>query len=298
MNGKSILVTGASGFTGQYFLSAANNAGYRCIAITRQKGFLVPGAHDTLVADIQKADALGLAIKNASPDYIVHLAAISFAAHGNTSEIYQVNQIGTINLLDAIRRYAPNLDKVIVSSSAHIYGNATDLPITEASPRMPVSHYGTSKYAMELVSQMYSDLPIIITRPFNYTGKGQNPSFLIPKMVAAFIAKQKQIELGNLGVSRDFSDVRDVATAYLRLLETNVSASIYNICSGTSSSLLSIVNVLNSLAGYEIDVAFNPKFARSDEIITLCGSPSLLESAIGDYRKYKLADSLAWMLGV
>ena len=153
-----------------------------------------------------------------------------------------------------------------------------------------------SKVTMELATLLYTDLPIVLSRPFNYTGCGQSSNFLIPKIVDAFKAGKREIELGNVDVSRDFSDVRDVVAAYLRLLETDIMAPAYNICSGTATSLLSVIDTLNDLAGYDIQVSTNPDFIRRDEIKTHYGSPALLEATIGSYRQYALTDTLAWML--
>ncbi|MEP4149542.1 MAG: NAD-dependent epimerase/dehydratase family protein [Halioglobus sp.] len=296
MTAATLLITGAAGFTGRHLIAAANARGYRCIAVAQHESSEVPGAHSSLVADLLDPAALERTIKQAAPDYIVHLAAISFVAHGNTSEIYQVNQLGTINLLDAVQKCAPEIKKILIASSANIYGNATELPITEATPPAPVNHYGMSKVTMELATKLYADLPIVMSRPFNYTGCGQSPNFLIPKIVNAFKAGKKNIELGNLNVSRDFSDVRDVVAAYLGLLETQSTAPAYNICSGTPTSLLTVIQMLNDLAGYEMQVSVNPDFVRSDEIKTLYGSPALLELTIGNYRQFSLPDTLAWML--
>ena len=296
MADATLLITGGAGFTGRHLIAAANQKGYRCIAMVQNEGPEAPTAFDTVVADLLDPASLEHAILEVKPDYIVHLAAISFVAHGNTAEIYEVNQLGTINLLDAIRKNAPEIKKVLVASSANIYGNTGALPITESVPPAPVNHYGMSKVAMELATRLYADLPIILSRPFNYTGCGQSPNFLIPKIVNAFKDRKRAIELGNLDVSRDFSDVRDVVAAYLRLLGTDISAQAYNICSGTATSLLSVIDSLNELAGYDIQVSINSNFIRSDEIKTLYGSPALLEAAIGNYRKYALSDTLAWML--
>ncbi|MEP4485947.1 MAG: GDP-mannose 4,6-dehydratase [Halioglobus sp.] len=296
MTGKTILITGASGFTGQHFIALAKDAGYHCVALCHHPDEAVPAADECIVGNLLDPSSLQVAITHAQPDYVLHLAAISFVAHGNASEIYQVNQLGTVNLLDAIREGAGSVEKILLASSANIYGNTKDLPITESTLPNPANHYGMSKYTMELATQLYADLPVAITRPFNYTGCGQTPNFLIPKIVSAFRAKQTTIELGNLDVARDFSDVRDVVTAYLRLLTTDTTAPAYNICSGTPSTLLSVIDTLNAIAGYEIKVTVNPDFVRSDEIKTLYGSPALLESAIGDYRSYTLDDTLRWMM--
>ena len=296
MSDTTLLITGAAGFTGRHLITAANQKGYRCIAMAQHEGPKVPGAYDTLVANLLDPASLEHAIVAAKPDYIVHLAAISFVAHGSTTEIYQVNQLGTINLLEAIRKSVPEITKVMIASSANIYGNTTTLPITESVPPAPVNHYGMSKVTMEMATQLYPDLPVVLTRPFNYTGCGQSPNFLIPKIVTAFKAGKKEIELGNLDVARDFSDVRDVVTAYLRLLITDTTALTYNICSGTAISLLAVIETLNELAGYEMQLCVNQDFVRNDEIKTLYGSPALLEAAVGNYRKYTLTDTLAWML--
>jgi nucleoside-diphosphate-sugar epimerase len=296
MADATLLITGGAGFTGRHLIEAANQKGYRCTAMVQHEVPETPAAFDTVVADLLDPASLDQAILEVKPDYIVHLAAISFVAHGSATEIYQVNQLGTLNLLDAIKKNAPKSKKVLIASSANIYGNTTALPITESVPPAPVNHYGMSKVAMELATRLYADLPIVLSRPFNYTGCGQSPNFLIPKIVNAFRDGKRAIELGNLDVSRDFSDVRDVVAAYLRLLETDVAAPAYNICSGTDTSLLSVIETLNELAGYDIQVSINPDFIRRDEIKTLYGSPALLEAAIGNYRKYALTDTLAWML--
>jgi nucleoside-diphosphate-sugar epimerase len=295
MSGTTLLITGAAGFTGRHLIAAANQKGYRCIAMAQHQGPKIPDAYDTLIADLLDPASLEQAIVSVKPDYVAHLAAISFVAHGSAAEIYQVNQLGTINLLDAIRKSAPEIAKVIIASSANIYGNTTNLPITESVPPAPVNHYGMSKVTMEMAAQLYSDLPIVLTRPFNYTGCGQNPNFIIPKIVNAFKAGKREIELGNLNVSRDFSDVRDVVAAYMRLLETDTTALAFNICSGKATSLLSVIETLNDLAGYEIKVCVNQDFVRSDEIKMLYGSAELLESEIGCYREHTFDSTLKWM---
>ena len=296
MTGKTILVTGASGFTGRHFVAAAKQAGYRCVALSQHVNERVPQADLCLAANLLDRKALNSAVAEAAPDNIVHLAAVSFVAHDDTAEIYQTNLIGTLNLLNAANNYAPEVKKILIASSANIYGNTTRLPITEASPPQPVNHYGVSKFAMERAVALFDTLPVVMVRPFNYTGVGQHISFLVPKIVNAFKNKEPKIELGNLDVARDFSDVRDVVSAYLKLLASPETQPIYNICTGHPTSLQEIIATLNTLAGYDIEITTNPDFVRTDEIKTLYGSPKLLESTVGSYRNYALQDTLAWML--
>jgi GDP-6-deoxy-D-talose 4-dehydrogenase len=295
MNGKSILITGASGFTGRHLISAARSEGYHCVALCRTLADIVPDADECVTADILDASAIEGVICNVQPHFVVHLAAISFVAHKSVSNIYQVNLVGALNLLDAISARAKRVEKVLIASSANVYGNAQTLPIIEDCTPQPVNHYGLSKFAMERASALYRDMPLTIVRPFNYTGLGQDDCFLIPKIVNAYKRKDATISLGNLNVSRDFSDVRDVVRAYLKLLGLETHRNIYNICSGTSHSLLSIIDRLNEMSEYEIVVESEPSLKRNEEIEELYGSCQLLEASIGQYRKYDLLDTLRWM---
>ena len=225
----------------------------------------------------------------------MHLAGVAFVAHGDIAELYRTNLVGTVELLQASTGLN-RLKKILVASSANIYGDGAELPITEVAPVRAANHYGVSKAAMEQAAALFSALPVITLRPFNYSGRGQSERFLLPKLAAAYRARRQRIELGNLDVARDFSDVRDVVEAYLRLLETETAASVYNVCSGRATALGEVVDLLDELAGYKMEVAVNPAFVRADEIKVLCGSPARLDAAIGTYRRYTLRDTLAWML--
>ena len=125
----------------------------------------------------------------------------------------------TCSLLLALQR--SNRRIVIVASSAQVYAvpNATELPITEDCPLAPKTHYAVSKHATEEIAAIYSrQFPIVITRPFNYTGPGQATSFLVPKIVQHYAERRSEIHLGNLDLFRDFSDVGRVVEAYSRLV--------------------------------------------------------------------------------
>jgi GDP-6-deoxy-D-talose 4-dehydrogenase len=185
---------------------------------------------------------------------------------------------------------------VIIASSANVYG-APDVEVLEESQcPAPVNHYACSKLAMEhMVRTWFSRLPIVITRPFNYTGPGQADHFLIPKIVSHFQQRAPFIELGNLRVSRDYSDIDDVIAAYVALLECDARSEIVNICSGRAIALLDVVAIMNKIAGYEIEVRVNPEFVRENEVPKLIGSPAKLRSLVDLPAPRPFADTLRRM---
>ena len=139
------------------------------------------------------------------------------------------------NLLDALAVKTNNLQKVLLASTAQVYGNTTPGLHDEAALLKPFNDYGVSKLAMEYMSWLWRDkLPIVIVRPFNYTGVGQGSNFLLPKIIKHVKEKAHHIELGNLHVRRDYSDVRNVASAYMKLVECPDAKGAINICSGNN----------------------------------------------------------------
>lgn len=282
-----VLVTGCSGFTGHYVAERLASAGFEVFD---------PEAEGRTF-DLATPATLPSVIAEARPDFVIHLAALSFVAHEDSSGFYRVNTVGTTHLLDALIASERPLRRVIVASSANIYGNATDDPITEATPPAPVNHYAASKLAMEHMAAAYSDrLPLTITRPFNYTGAGQARHFLIPKLVSHFAERRSVIELGNLDVVRDFSDVRAVAEAYARLLTAEAPPRVVNLCSGVGRSLRSVLDDLTELSGHRIEVWVNPSFVRANEVHRLVGSPERLRAAVGELAFQDFRETLAWML--
>lgn len=287
-----VLLTGANGFTGKYVRAELEAAGYTVV------GALVGasrGPHEVTL-DITSPDNCRRVMEKVRPDYLIHLAAISFVQHADADAFYRVNVIGTINLLQAMADARLSPRRVLIASSANVYGNATAGVISESAPPQPVNHYAVSKLAMEFMVKTWNDrLPIVITRPFNYTGVGQEPHFLVPKIVSHFVQRAPVIELGNLDVERDFSDVRMVARAYRGLLEQDCAGETVNICSGRPYSLRAILATMQEIAGYDIDVRVNPAFVRQSEVKTLVGSPDKLRSLVEDLQAIPLEDTLRWM---
>lgn len=288
-----VLLTGADGFTGRYVRAELEQAGYTVIATGSH---MAPGPHQQTL-DITSLEDCRRVIESAQPDFLIHLAAISFVQHADAAAFYRVNVIGTTNLLQATVDAGVRPRSVILASSANVYGNAASGVIGESQPPQPVNHYATSKIAMEYMARTWDDrLPITITRPFNYTGVGQPAQFLVPKIVSHFARRAPLIELGNLDVERDFSDVRTVAHVYRRLLEKDCAGETINICSGRAYSLHRIIEILQELAGYEIEVRVNPAFVRQSEVKVLIGSTARLHQLLGDIKGPALEETLRWML--
>ncbi|HAS84441.1 MAG TPA: epimerase [Verrucomicrobia bacterium] len=292
---NTVLITGAHSFTGRHLRAHLQAAGYRVIGLVRDPA---PGA-DEECADLALPEQLRAAFVAVQPDYIIHLAAITFVPHGDPLEIYQTNLFGTLNLLDAILTVGLQPHKIILASSANVYGNPPVEVIDETLCPAPVNHYAMSKLAMEHLAHTYQDrLPILMTRPFNYTGPGQDERFLLPKIVGCYRRRESFIELGNLDVIRDFSDVRFVVEAYRRLLDSPIRNETVNLCSGQGIALGEVITTMNRIAGYAIEVRVNPAFVRANEVHRLIGSNRKLLALIGEQPDYSLTailDSLYQM---
>lgn len=292
VQGKTALVTGLGGFTGGYVKTALEAKGCRVIGLSHAPS----DDPDTVACDLTDGGALTAAVQSVRPDLVVHLAAQTFVAHRDVEAFYRVNVLGTMNLLEALGSLAAPPRKVLLASSANVYGTPNVEVIDESVCPAPVSHYACSKLAMEHMARTWMDrLPIIVVRPFNYTGPGQNAQFLVPKIVDHFRRGAPSIELGNLDVSRDFSDVRDVVAAYVGLLESEAQSVTVNVCSGTDISLRSILAQMADIAGYEIEVRVNPAFVRANEIPRLRGSDALLRRWVPHPPRHTFADTLAAM---
>ncbi len=288
------LITGLGGFTGRYLAPLLAAQGYHVLGL-EPKPVVTP--YELLVCDLLDREKLISELRGRSANVVAHLAAISFVAHGDADAIYRTNVVGTRNLLEALSAAATPPRSVLLASSANIYGNTLVDPITEDTLPEPANDYAVSKLAMEYMARLWADkLPITVVRPFNYTGVAQTANFLIPKIVGHFRRGERRIELGNLDVARDFSDVRFVASAYAKLLEIAPAGGVFNVCSGSAHTLKQVLDMCAQIAGYAIEVHVNPAFVRSNEVKTLRGSSAALTAAVGSLNRPELAQTLEWML--
>ncbi len=294
VNGKKALITGISGFTGYYMAAELSAAGYRVYGISS----VANNCPDNYQADLTDYDNLVKIIIRIKPDYIVHLAAIAFVGHGDASAFYNVNVVGSRNLLQAVvaANYQPKA--VLLASSANVYGNSQEGKLNELAAVNPANDYAVSKLAMEYMAHLWKEyLPIIITRPFNYTGVRQTDNFLLPKIVKHFKEKADKIELGNIDVWRDFTDVRALTEAYLRLIECESAVGqTVNVCSGSTYSLREIIQLCEKITAHKIDIKVNPAFIRVNEVKSLSGDVTKLNKIIGNWNTPPIEETLRWML--
>ncbi len=291
---KRVLVTGANGFTGKYMLQQLKIQGFYVVSL----GMIpVKAADENFICDLTDKVAVQEAVLAVKPGWVIHLAAISFVAHDDTDAIYKVNLLGTKYLLESLAELQNKPEAVLLASSAVVYGDVRTEVVTESVDVAPVNDYGVSKAAMEQLAYLWKDkLPIIITRPFNYTGVGQEERFLIPKVIDHFTRKSSLIELGNIDVEREFGDVRNVCQIYQKLLQTpQAIGKTFNICSGVAYSVQEILAMMEKIAGYQIEIKVNPDFVRENEIKRLAGDNALLYATIGMQSFLVLEETLKWM---
>ncbi len=292
--GKRALVTGLTGFTGHYLAQELRAAGYQVFGTAMPGTVTGPGI---VGVDLTDRGAVLQLVEQVQPDVVAHLAAIAFVAYPDVERLFRVNVVGTRHLLEALAAQSRRASAVLLASSANVYGNASVPVIDEGVAPAPANDYAVSKLAMEYMARVWGGrLPIVITRPFNYTGVGQRENFLLPKIVSHFRRRVRHIELGNLDIARDFSDVRIVAAAYRRLLARCPAGETFNVCSGQARTLRSVLETVSALAGHTIEVRVDPSLVRSNDVLILAGSNDKLRRAIGSIEAIPLADTLRWML--
>ncbi|MCL1485664.1 GDP-mannose 4,6-dehydratase [Marinobacter sp. M3C] len=292
---KRVLVTGSQGFTGHYMVQEMVAKGYRVTGTGSQPE--QPGNDFYIQTDLTRSSAVQALVNKVQPNIVIHLAALAFVGHDDANAFYRVNLMGTRNLLEALANTTIQPECVLLASSANVYGNQAEGLLDETTAPAPANDYAVSKLAMEYMAKTFMPrLPIVIARPFNYTGVGQNEQFLIPKIVAHFQRRAPVIELGNLDVSRDFNDVRAVVAAYNGLIEQCPLGQTFNVASGRGHSLGDIIKLCQKLTGHSIDVQVNPAFVRANEVKVLCGDASRLRQAVPGWQPQPLEQTLQWML--
>ena len=275
-----VLITGADGFTGKHLTELFNESGI---------------IYHSLKANLLSTDTLIDEIHNLDFKKVIHLAAIS-STKKDKDFTFEVNKQGTLNLLDALSK-KKGIEKVILASSANVYSNSLKGMIDIKSNLEPFNDYGKSKLEMEIISKDFKNIfDITIARPFNYTGIGQDESFLIPKLIKSFIENKEIIELGNINISREFNDVRDICEIYKILLTTNLDITEINLCSGRFFSIKEIISKLESIFKRKIQINQNKNLFREGESKILYGNPSEIIKTLNYNFQFSIDETLNWMI--
>jgi GDP-4-dehydro-6-deoxy-D-mannose reductase len=287
---NKILVTGCSGFLASHLLKLLQqDRESRIFGITEVPGFSHPGI-DVRQIDIRHRDDMMHVLEDIRPDITFHLAAVTNVAFAwkNPSLTYEVNFLGSSNLLEAILPVAPH-SRLVLMSSAEVYRSEGKTPITESSPTQSLNPYALSKLVMEMLGDLYwktHGLNVCKLRAFNFTGPGQDLKFVASDFASqiAAIEKGKQetvIRTGNLAAIRDFSDVRDIARYVQVIGQRGKGGDVYNLCSGRSYSIAAILDVLLSLAKKPIRVEVDPGKFRPLDNPQINGDPARIKSEFG-----------------
>lgn len=291
-----ILITGINGFVGRFLSRELSASGHEVWGIDTRSD-----SNNIINADITDEMTLAAVVRDISPDYVFHLAAVADVDREDTSLIYDINFSGTLNLLRACTALIRQPSFVFISS-AQVYGNVPEeqLPIDESFPLNPVNHYGASKAAGEMIVKAHAaefDMNFVIFRPFNHTGPGQSDRFVVPKIVNAFKNRVGSIELGNIYTIRDFTDVRDVVKAYTGIIEHFQNGEIYNIASGKGVCIADVIEMMEGISGRKIYLDKKEYLIRKSEIRSVIGSAKKLREATGWNVNIDIIETLKAMCG-
>jgi GDP-4-dehydro-6-deoxy-D-mannose reductase len=290
------LITGVSGFAGTTLARQLLADGHEVFGTTRL--VVAAGSHIALAADhllqatLDDVQRLTHIIRQTCPDGIFHLAAFTnpSASFKEPEAAYRSNLHGSLNLFAAVRAAAAACRIVWVGSSdAYGYVEPADIPITEANLFRPLSPYAVSKAAADLAAYQWSRvhaLDVVRMRPFNHTGPGQDPQFVCADFARQLIALERgqrpaQVAVGNLDVTRDFTDVRDVTRAYVLAWQRGAAGEAYNVCSGVPRTTRDILDRLIELSGVKPEVVVRPERQRRVDVPLLVGSAAKLRAATG-----------------
>ncbi|WJN59462.1 GDP-mannose 4,6-dehydratase [Pseudomonas sp. SO81] len=280
---RTLLVTGLSGFVGQRL---------RAYLETSEWGREWELLEQAASYDLCCPDDISAMLKGRVPDAVIHLAGQTFVpeAFRNPAHTLQVNLLGTLNLLQALKGNGFQGAFLFVSSG-DVYGAVAErnLPIVETLAPRPRNPYAVSKVSAELLCQQWSYVEpwrIMIARPFNHIGPGQREDFVIPSMARQMVRirkgwQQPRLEVGDIDVTRDFLDVNDVIAAYLHLLRDGRNGEVYNVCSGAELCIRDAAMQLAQLAGVQVELVQDLARLRPSEQRRVVGSSQKLQNETG-----------------
>ncbi len=296
---ENILITGATGFVAKHVAAYLQQPSHTLYGISRTSD------HDPHFAaiyevDLLDADAIRTVFQKTAPTIVYHLAAQSHVGSSfkHPWETLENNIKGTLNLLEALRGAATT--RVMMVSSAEVYGQIQASPVSEQHPTYPNNPYGVSKMTQELLSQQYiaaEGLAIYIARPFNHIGAGQSHRFAIANFAAQIARMEKGqqspiLEVGNLAAERDFTDVRDTVRAYDLILSKGRVGEPYNIGSGKAFSIRSLVDMLIEIADIKVSIQIDEARLRPIDVPRIVADASKIYHECGWQPRFAIEQTI------
>ncbi|UOF91486.1 GDP-mannose 4,6-dehydratase [Fodinisporobacter ferrooxydans] len=301
---KKILVTGATGFVGKHLIE---------LLLTKEDIMIWGTTHSSSpnkdmqvsweTLDLLNTNQVREMINKVKPDVIFHLAGQSNVRKSweQKDDTFQINVIGTIHLLDAVKEFCPEAIVLTVGSSEE-YGfvKQENMPINETSVCNPMNPYGISKLSVALLSKQYYQscgLNCIHVRPFNHIGPGQSLGFVTTDFAKQIVSielelQENKLKVGNLEAHRDFTDVRDIVCAYWLLSQKGKSGEIYNVSVGKGIKISTIVKELAKRSNKEIQIIQDSKKFRPIDVPFYIGDCSKIERDCGWIPKISLSKTL------
>ena len=279
-----ILVTGANGFVGRHLTAHLKAAGHTPLYADINPIPKVPTTQ-TSIGDLSDTSYATHAILKLKPDACMHLGGIAFVPMGwkNPQLVYHVNLIGTVNLLEAFRKHAPDA-RILVVTSGEVYGRtASDHPLRENAPLFPANPYAISKQAADMHTLLFAErynMHTMTARPDNHTGPGQSELFVtasFARQIAEIALKLSPplMRVGNLDNLRNFTDVRDVVQAYRLILERGKSGQAYNIASGKPARIRYVLDTLCRIANVHPEIKIDPARYRPTDCLPMLDTSRL-----------------------
>jgi GDP-4-dehydro-6-deoxy-D-mannose reductase len=287
-----IFITGATGFVGRHLINFLKSPAYKIYGTSfPEKPDPDDEKKNIVYLDIRSEEEISEAVKNAQPDWVFHLAALSNVrvSWEKTKETLETNLMGTFYLFEAVKIFAPE-SRVLFISSSDIYGSLSPVKkaLREEDAFHVMSPYAFTKVSGEILSKFYAqveEMNVIIARSFPHTGPGQSSDFVCSDWACQIARIEKglaepTIKVGDIGVKRDFSDVRDVVRAYALLARKGSRGEVYNVCSGKAVSLKEVLDILLSYSRKKIEVSVDPLKLRKVDIPMLLGDNEKIKREI------------------
>jgi GDP-4-dehydro-6-deoxy-D-mannose reductase len=297
-----VLITGAAGFAGRHLARLLVERGHEIYGThIGAEPVVVP--HVTMMhCDLREQQQVLEAIRQIKPDRVYHLAALSSVrgSYATSQEVHRTNFWGTFHLLEALRLVTPHA-RILLISSSHVYDLLQPrVPITESAPLGPRSPYGVSKLAAEFLGYEYFcqyGLFVVRARSFNHTGPGQSPEFVCSDFARQFASISADLQpakicTGAIQLKRDFSDVRDVVSAYEMALESGEAGEVYNVASQRPVSLEQVLAMLERCCGRRVQVVVEEERLRTTDPAIVVGSYEKLRARTGWEPRYDLQQTL------